>query len=117
MIAAQRLDAGARRLDQVLDDRGRDVVAVQRRLERALVAARARLEPVALADAVVERRVGVEVGLVGLVQRARTPSARSACSRRVARIARYWPYETVTSSPFESVIVRELARRRSTAPQ
>ena len=33
------------------------------------VAARARLEPVALADAVVERRVGIEARLVGLVQR------------------------------------------------
>ena len=68
MIAAQRLDAGSRRLDQVFDDRRRDVVAVQRGVERALVAARARLEPVALADAVVERRVGVEAVLIGLVQ-------------------------------------------------
>jgi hypothetical protein len=70
MVAAQRLDARAGRLDQVLDDRGRDVVAVERGLERAAVAAGARLEPVALADGVVERRVGVEVGVIGLVQRA-----------------------------------------------
>ena len=34
MVAPERLDAGARRLDQVLDDRGRDVVAVQGRFER-----------------------------------------------------------------------------------
>jgi hypothetical protein len=69
VVAAQRLDAGARRLDEVLDDRGGDVVAVQRGFERAGVAAGARLEPVALADGVVQRRVGVEAALVGLVQR------------------------------------------------
>ena len=40
------------------------------RVERRLVAARARLKPVALADAVVQRRVGVEAVLIGLVQRA-----------------------------------------------
>ena len=42
---------------------------MQRGLERALVAARPRLEPVALADGVVERRVGVQRRLVGFVQR------------------------------------------------
>jgi hypothetical protein len=68
VVAAQRRDAGARRLDQVFDHRGGDVVAVERRLERALVAARARLEPVALADGVVERGIGVERRFVGLVQ-------------------------------------------------
>src|SRR5207248_295153 len=64
VIAAQRPDAGARRLDQVLDDGSRNVVAVQRRLERALVTARARLEPVALTDGIVERGIGVERRLV-----------------------------------------------------
>ena len=69
VVAAQRLGAGLRRLDQVLDDRGRDVVAVQRRVERRRVAARLRVEPVALQHAVVERRVRVDVGRVQLVER------------------------------------------------
>ena len=42
---------------------------MQRRFERARVTAGARLEPVTLADGVVERRVGVERRLVGVVQR------------------------------------------------
>ena len=42
---------------------------MQRRVERRGVAAGARREPVALADAVVERRVGVEAAAVDLVQR------------------------------------------------
>ena len=69
VVAAQRLDARARRLDQVFDDGRRDVVAVERGIERRLVAAGARLEPVALADAVVERGVRVQAGPVGFVQR------------------------------------------------
>ena len=69
VIAPQRRHAGPGRLDQVLDDRGRDVVAVQRGFERALVAARPRLEPVPLADRVVERGIGVQRRFVGLVQR------------------------------------------------
>ena len=60
VIAAERLGACLRALDQVLDDRRRDVVAVQRRLERRPVAARLRVEPVALEDGVVERRVRVD---------------------------------------------------------
>ena len=69
MIASQRRHASARRLDQVLDDRRGNVVAVQRRLERALVAARARVEPVALTDGVVEGGVRVQRRAIGLVQR------------------------------------------------
>ncbi len=60
VVPAQRLDARARRLDQRVDDGARDVVAVQRRVQRGPVAARSRVEPVALAHAVVQRRVGVE---------------------------------------------------------
>ena len=40
---------------------------------------------------------------------ARKAVSRSAWSRRVARIARYCPYEQVTSSPVESVIVGNFA--------
>ena len=75
VVALQGPDAGARRLNQVLDDRSRDVVAVQGGLECARIAARPRLKPVALADAVVERRVGVEAVLIGLVQRAERQGA------------------------------------------
>ena len=70
VIALERCDPGSGGLDEILDDRRRDVVAVERGVERARVAPRAGLEPVALADAVVERRVGVEAVLVGLVERA-----------------------------------------------
>ena len=90
VIAPQRLGARLGRLDQVLDDRGRNVVAVQRRVERRRVAARLRMEPVALQHAVVERRVGVDVRLVQLVELVNA-AARSAWLRLVARIARYWP--------------------------
>ena len=69
VIAAQRLGAGLRRLDQVLDHRRRNVVAVQRRVERGRIAARLRVKPVALQHAVVQRRVGVDVGLEDLVVR------------------------------------------------
>ena len=69
VVAPQRLDAGAGRRNQVVDDRPRNGVAVQGRVERGLVAARAGVEPVALADAVVQRRVGVEVVLIGPVVR------------------------------------------------
>ena len=69
MVALQRRDAGAGRLDQPLDHLGGDAVAVERRLQRRLVAARHGAEPVALADAVVERGVGVEALLEGLVER------------------------------------------------
>ncbi len=68
MVAAQRFGARLGLRDQVLDDRRRDVVAVERRIERRRVAARLRMEPVALQDAVVERRVGVDVGGVHLVE-------------------------------------------------
>jgi len=62
VIAPKRFRAGLRRLDEVFDDGGRDVVAVQGRFERRAIAARLRMEPVALQHAVVERRVGVDVG-------------------------------------------------------
>ena len=84
----EQLDVGkdkarlVERADQVLDDRGRDVVAVERGLERAPVAAGARLEPVALADGVVQRGVRVERGLIGLVQR---PERRLAVRLLAAR--------------------------------
>src|SRR5436305_2026514 len=58
--AAQRLGAGLGRLDQVRDDGRRNVVAVQGGIERRRVAARLRVEPLALHDGVVERRVGVD---------------------------------------------------------
>src|SRR5262245_1334887 len=69
MVAAQRLDAGTGRRDQVVDDRARDGVAMKRGVERRLVAARAGVKPVALADAVIERRVGVERLVVRAVVR------------------------------------------------
>ena len=78
VVAAQRLDAGARRRDQVVDDRARDVVAVERRVERRLVAARARVEPVALADAVIERRVRVQARRRTCRSGRETPARRSA---------------------------------------
>ncbi len=68
VITAQRFDTSSRRLDQGFDNGGRNVVAVERRFERARVAARSRVEPVALANAVVERRVGIHRGLVGAVE-------------------------------------------------
>ncbi len=61
MVAAQRRHARACGFDQRLDNGAGNVVAVQRGVQRRLVAARARVEPVALADAVVERRVRVDV--------------------------------------------------------
>jgi hypothetical protein len=69
LVAPQRLGAGAGRGDQVLDHRHGNVVPVQRRVEHRLVAARLRVEPVALQHAVVERRVGVLVPLKRLVVR------------------------------------------------
>ena len=69
MIAAERRDAVLGLANQVLDHAGRDGVAEQRRIERGLVAARARLEPVAVHDAVVDRRVGVQARGVGVVER------------------------------------------------
>lgn len=62
-------DVGARRGDQVLDDGNGDVVAVESGLERRCVAARTRLVPVALQDAVVQRRIRVERHLEGAVVR------------------------------------------------
>ena len=58
--------------DQVFDDGGRNVVAVQRGIERRPIAARLRVEPVALQHAVVQRRVGIDgrfVDFVKLVKR------------------------------------------------
>ena len=55
--------------NQGLDDRRRDVVAVQRRFERRLVPARPGVKPVALQNAVVERGIGVPVVGVDLVER------------------------------------------------
>jgi hypothetical protein len=69
VVATQRLDAVLGDGDQVLDDRRRDVVAVQRRIERRLVAARAGVEPVALQHSVVERAIRVLVVGKCLVER------------------------------------------------
>ena len=69
MVAAQRFGTGARRLNQVFDDGGGNVVAVESGFERGAVSARARLEPIPVADGVVQRRIGVEAGLVSLVER------------------------------------------------
>jgi hypothetical protein len=63
MIAPQRLGPRLRRVDQVLDHRRRDVVAVQRRIQRRPITSGLRKEQVALQDAVVERCVGVDAGL------------------------------------------------------
>ena len=70
MVSAQRLDALARDRNQVLDDGRRNVVAVQRRIERRRVLPRARVKPVALQHAAVERCVRVLVVRVGAVKRA-----------------------------------------------
>ena len=67
MITTQRLDARLGLRDQVLEDRGRNVVAVERGLERRGVPARLCMEPVPLQHGVVDRRVGIDVGLVDLV--------------------------------------------------
>ena len=69
MIPAKRRDPVLGLANQVLDHAGRNGVAEQRRVERRLVATGARLEPVALHDTVVERRVGVDVADIGVVQR------------------------------------------------
>ncbi len=68
MIAAQRIGAGPGRGDEVLHDGGRNVVAVQRGVERRGVAARLREKQVALQHGVVERCVGVDGRLVNLVK-------------------------------------------------
>src|SRR5437773_11617638 len=60
MILSQRLGATLRRFDQVFDDRDRNVVAVKRRFEGRLVAARLREKQVALEHRVVERGVRVD---------------------------------------------------------
>ena len=69
VIPAQRLRAGFRRRDEVLDDRRGYVVAMQRRIERAGELPRLRDEPVALQDAVVDGRVCVGVGRKRAVER------------------------------------------------
>jgi hypothetical protein len=77
MVALQGLDAGTRRRDQVVHDRPRDVVRVERRFERRRVPAGARVEPVALADRVIERGVRVQVGGVRpVVAEERCPPVR-----------------------------------------
>ena len=68
VVAAQRLGARLGRLDQILDDRGRNVVAVECRVERRFVAARFGEKQIALQDRVVQRRIGVDVRLVQPVQ-------------------------------------------------
>ena len=70
VIAAQRLDPLLGDGNQVLDHRRRNVVAVQCRVERRLVATRARVKPVPLQDAVVECGVGVLVVGERLMKRA-----------------------------------------------
>ena len=51
MVAAHRFRARTRGGNEVLDDRYGDGIAVQRGFEAAAIPTRARLEPVALADA------------------------------------------------------------------
>ncbi len=75
VVPAQRLGAGLRRLDEVLDDRGWNVVAVQRRLERRRISAGSRVKPIALKHGVVQRRVRVGVRFVQFVQLAIRQSA------------------------------------------
>ena len=69
VIAAQRLGSRFGFGDQILDHGGRNVVAVQRRVERRAVAAGLRIEPVALQHAVVQRRIGIDRRLKGAVKR------------------------------------------------
>ena len=68
MIAAQRLGPRLRARQQVVHDRRRDVVAVQRRFERRLVAAGLGHEKIALQDGVVQRRIGVDRRVVQMVK-------------------------------------------------
>ena len=75
VIAPQRLGAGLRGRHQILDDRRRNVVAVKRRLERALELARLRDEPVALQHAVVDGGVRVGIGRERLVKRVKRGGA------------------------------------------
>ncbi|HEU4693755.1 MAG TPA: hypothetical protein VFS23_35570 [Vicinamibacterales bacterium] len=70
VIAAQRLDTLAGDTNQRLDDRRRDVVAMQRRFERGRVSTGPGVKPVSLQHAVIERRVRVPVVRVHLVERA-----------------------------------------------
>jgi len=67
VIPAKRPGFRLRRLDQVLDDGRRNVVAVKRRVERRAIAARLRVEPVALQNAVVQRRIRIDAGFEQLV--------------------------------------------------
>ncbi len=68
VVALERRRRRLRRLDQVLDDGRRNVVAVKRGVERRTVPARLREEPVALEHAVVERGVGIDRDVVQLVE-------------------------------------------------
>ena len=70
-VALERRRAGARRVDQRLDDGARDRVAVERGVERGLEVARLGEEPVALQRAVVDRGVGVRGRAVGAEVRGR----------------------------------------------
>ncbi len=62
VILAKGLRSCLCRGHEVLDHRGRNVVAVERRLERALELAGLRDEPVALQDTVVDSRIAVLIG-------------------------------------------------------
>ena len=66
-VPAQRLGARLGGLNQILDNRGRNVVAMERRLERRRVAAGLREKPVALENRVIEGRVRIEARLIELV--------------------------------------------------
>jgi hypothetical protein len=68
MVAAERLGTGLGCRDEVFDDGGRNIVAVQRRVERRGVASRLREKQVTLQHGVVERRVGIDRRLVNLVK-------------------------------------------------
>ena len=68
VVPAQGLDARLGLVDERFDDRRRDVVAVQRRFERARVTASARVKPIALQHTVVERSIRVHRVRVALVK-------------------------------------------------
>ena len=90
VIAAERLGPELGLANQVLDHAGRNRVAEQRRVEGGRVTPRARLEPVALHHAVVDRRVSIQAGRVSVVERLVREAAiglRSAGRQQLAILA------------------------------
>ena len=81
---------------------------MERGIERARVATRPGLEPVALADTVVERGVGIQGGVVGLVERHERRFAVGLLVPGGEQRA-VLPVQTVTSSPVDSVIFGNFA--------